>query len=175
MQNIIARKYFLWVVVITLFIELPNVSAEQYRSDLQLIGQGSMSWFFIDLYDAELYSKTGQYQLDQFPQALNITYQKNITKQDLLSATEKQWQQLGVNEQQALQWLSTLNTLWPNIKKGDQLLFRVEMNGDGYFYHNQQPLGGIKDKQFSSAFLSIWLSPNTSEPALRKQLIEERK
>ncbi|GLS91926.1 hypothetical protein GCM10007916_29960 [Psychromonas marina] len=138
-----------------------------------MVGQGEMSWLFIDLYQASLYSPTGDYKQAQYPQALNIIYQKDIDKDHLISATEKEWQKLAFNNTQYNGWLNQLDNLWPDIKKGDQLLFMVEDDGSGYFYHNNKLLGGVDNQQFAEAFLSIWLSKNTSEPKLRQQLLGE--
>lgn len=135
------------------------------------VGQADMSWFFIDLYQATLYSQDGRYQEDAYPQALNILYHKSIERQDLLSATKKQWQKIGMHNEQSRAWLFALNGIWPDIKKGDQLLFRVEPDGLGYFYHNGRLLGGLDSVDFSHAFLAIWLSEKTTEPKLRQQLI----
>jgi len=149
-------------------------NASNQRTDpLKMVGQGEMSWLFIDLYHASFYSQTGAYQAGGYPQALKIVYQQNIDKQDLVTATEKEWQKLSLDARQYQEWLAALTQLWPDIKKGDDLLFMVEADGNGFFYHNNQLLGGIKDKEFSAAFLSIWLSKNSSEAQLRKKLLGE--
>lgn len=140
---------------------------------LKMVGKGEMSWLFIDLYQATLYSSTGQYKHNHYPQALNIVYKKDISKEHLISATQKEWQNLSLDDTYHTTWLAQLNEMWPNIKKGDHLLFMVESDGSGYFYHNNQLLGAVNKALFSDAFLSIWLSKNASQPKLRKQLLGE--
>lgn len=130
-----------------------------------------MSWLFIDIYQASLYSTDGTYQLQAYPQALKIDYKRSISKNTLIEATAKQWQDLPLTATRYQPWLNALDRLWPDIEKGDSLLFLVEKNGQGVFYHNEILLGGINSREFSAAFLSIWLSKQTTEPALRKQLI----
>ncbi|PKF63346.1 hypothetical protein CW745_00375 [Psychromonas sp. psych-6C06] len=165
-------KHSLFSLLFIVCVNSHHAIASNHLTDhLKMVGQGEMSWLFIDLYQASLYSPSGKYNEKQYPQALHIVYQKNIDKQHLISATEKEWQKLGLNPQQAPYWLDALGQLWPDIKKGDELLFMVEEDGSGYFYHNQKLLGAINSEQFSHAFLSIWLSQNTSEPQLRQQLI----
>ena len=153
-------------------VNFANASSERIQQ-LKMVGQGEMSWLFIDLYQASFYSQTGKYQEWVYPQALKIVYQRDIEKDDLVSATEKEWQKLSLDGREYQQWLKALTQLWPDIKKGDALVFMVEADGRGFFYHNNQLLGGINNNDFSGAFLSIWLSKNSSEPALRKQLIGE--
>ncbi|MEI8646244.1 chalcone isomerase family protein [Pseudoalteromonas sp. Hal040] len=49
--------------------------------------------------------------------------------------------------------------------------FQTNEQGIGTFYFNDKELGQIDDKRFADNFLAIWLSADTSEPSLRKQLI----
>ncbi|MFT6984640.1 MAG: hypothetical protein ACJAT7_000437 [Psychromonas sp.] len=165
-------KVLLLTISLLLMVNLANAS-NQLTAPLKMVGQGEMSWLFINLYHASFYSQSGEYQEQVYPQALKIVYQQDIDKEDLVSATEKEWRKLSLNNKQYQNWLTELTQLWPDIKKGDQLLFRVEADGRGLFYHNNQLLGGINSDQFSAAFLSIWLSKNSSEPKLRKQLLGE--
>ncbi len=62
-----------------------------------IVGKADFSWLFFDIYQARLLSPDGQYvQQDDIaphPLALQIDYERNITKEDLLSATKKQWTQ----------------------------------------------------------------------------------
>lgn len=170
--NKINSASLLFMLVNTLLLTSLPVNANAHLTQhLKMVGQGEMSWLFIDLYQASLYSPTGEYKQTHYPQALNILYQKNIDKDHLITATEKEWQKLGLNEALYGNWLAQLNNIWPDINKGDELLFLVEDNGSGYFYHNKKLLGSVNNQQFSEAFLSIWLSQNSSEPTLRKQLL----
>lgn len=142
---------------------------------LKKSGQGKMSWLFIDIYQASLFSLDGKYQPEQFPQALTIHYQRDISKKALLKATQQQWQHLAVEPDLYQDWLQQLSVLWPEIKDGDHLTFLVSKDGSGDFYHNDNWIGRIENRALSNAFLSIWLSKKTSEPRLRKKLIGEIK
>ena len=143
--------------------------------NLKNVGQGKMSWLFMDIYQASLFSSDGRYQPRQYPQALTLRYQRNISKNALLKATKQQWQKLSIAQERYQEWLPQLARLWPEIKNGDSLTFWVSKNGLGDFYHNDNWLGRIDDPELSDAFLSIWLSKNSSEPGLRRKLIGERK
>jgi hypothetical protein len=150
-------------------------SVSAVTGSLKSVGQGTVSWLFIDIYQAFLFSVDGQYQPGKYPQALTIRYQVDISKSDLVQATKQQWQKLSVEAQLYQDWLPQLSSLWPDVKGGDRLTFLVSENRQGDFYHNDNWLGRIDDPKFSDAFLSIWLSEKSSEPALRKQLIGEGK
>lgn len=165
-------KEFLFMMSLLLMVNFANASSERL-AQLKRVGQGEMSWLFIDLYQAALYSSSGKYQDKVYPQALKISYRRDIDKDDLVTATQKQWKKLSLDDALYQPWLKKLTQLWPDIQKGDELVFMVETDGGGLFYHNNQLLGGVNSKQFSNAFLSIWLSPKTTEPKLRRQLIGE--
>lgn len=165
--------YKIIILMISLLtINLAYASANQMKQ-LKMVGKGEMSWLFIDLYNVFFYSQTGKYQENEYPQALKIIYLRDIDNEHLVTATQKQWQKLKFDVREYQPWLISLKQLWPDIKKGDELLFLVDADGRGIFYHNNKILGGINSNAFSAAFLSIWLSENSSEPALRKQLIGE--
>ncbi|MCE0557712.1 chalcone isomerase family protein [Motilimonas sp. E26] len=138
---------------------------------LQKVGSGQMEWLFFSLYDASLYSETGTYQSNRFPMALQIKYHKQIDKKHLIEATQEQWQHLGIDEKAQKSWLLELDNIWPDVNGGDVLTFVVQADASNMFYFNNKPIGKVQDGEFSTAFLAIWLSENTSRPELRQQLI----
>ncbi|MGO4998280.1 chalcone isomerase family protein [Oceanisphaera sp. W20_SRM_FM3] len=138
------------------------------HAGLQLVGKGQMRWMLFDLYQAQLYSTDGRYQAGRYPQALRLLYQKNISRDALIEATETEWQRLDIKAQPS--WSAQLRALWPNVKKGNELAIRVETSGISRFYFNQVPLGEITDPAFGPAFLAIWLSKNSLNPSLTRQL-----
>ena len=95
---------------------------------------------------------------------------RDFAAKDIVKATKEQWQHLGKSDLSA-KYADKLLVLWPNIKKGESLRLQTSPSGEAIFYHNDKKLGEITDSQFANQFLAIWLSPNTSEPALRKQLL----
>lgn len=138
---------------------------------LRTVGQGEMHWLWFKLYDATLYSQTGHYRPQHYPQALTITYARSISREDLLTATGQEWQRLGVgNQGQRQRWLQQLATLWPDVSSGDALTFYVDGAGLGHFWWRDKPLGTVPDPQFSAAFLAIWLADNSRDPALTRRL-----
>jgi hypothetical protein len=162
----------LLILCFTIFMLIhSSVTRAQDISSLRLVGQGAMSWMFMDIYHASLYSTDGTYQRSAYPQALKINYKKNISKARLIQATKDQWKKLSVTNQRYQPWINDLNRLWPDIKKGDNLTFFIEESGNGYFHHNGKLIGGVDSDDFAAAFLSIWLSENTTQPKLRKQLM----
>ena len=60
--------------------------------------------------------------------------------------------------------------MWPDISSGDSLTMLVD-NNLSIFYLNHKKIGLIEQQEFSKLFLDIWLSPNTSQLALRNKLL----
>ena len=64
-----------------------------------------------------------------------------------------------------------MRALFPDVHKGDTLTGVYTRKGTTIFYKNGKKLETINDPEFGRAFFGIWLSENTSEPDLRKQLL----
>ena len=171
LKAVLTQINLLLLLVSLMFTVSPSYASNDPTQQFKKIGQGEMSWLFFDLYHASLYSKNGAYRDQGYPQALKIMYKRDIYSDDLVAVTEKEWLKLGFEPALYQEWLPVLLTMWPDIKDGDELVFLVQADGRGYFYHNNLALGGIDSDEFSSAFLAIWLSENTSEPGLRRKLI----
>ena len=61
--------------------------------------------------------------------------------------------------------------MWPDISANDTLRIEVDIDGSNTFLFNGELIGAVDNEDFSQAFLDIWLSPNTTQPAVRKRLI----
>lgn len=140
-------------------------------AELKKVGAAKLEIFFFDIYNSELYSVDGEYQDNRYPVALNINYLRNITAQDLVDRTEQEWIKLGYSAEQISPWLASVNSLWPDISKGDSLLLVVDEDLSSVFYFNGNILGKIENNSFGPSFLAIWLDENCSFPKLRKKLM----
>ncbi|WP_022953257.1 chalcone isomerase family protein [Leucothrix mucor] len=141
------------------------------NTPLKTVGKAEMRWLMFPLYQISLKTPDGRYQENRFPQVLDITYRRDIDKRDLLTATDQQWQRLGLPQAQRQSWINQLHAIWPTVKSGDQLGFKLDSQGKNYFTYNGKNIGGVADAQFGQSFLAIWLSPKTSQPGIRQRLI----
>lgn len=153
-----------------------GASAAPWPQQLQPLGEGRFSRFLFDIYDARLFAASSSWpgQLQQaLPVALELTYLRDIESDDLVDATAEQWQlqPQWANHPQQPQWLASLRQLWPDVRRGDRLAVLVDEAGLTHFYHNGSAIGVVSAPEFGQAFLDIWLSPHTSAPDLRAQLI----
>lgn len=141
------------------------------QQNMKLLGQATLRWLFFDLYHAQLYSADGRYQQGQYPLVLSLQYQRDIAKDHLITATEKEWQRLDSPYQAS--WLASLQSLWPDIRQGDTLSFIAHSADRGEYFFNGQALGSVEASGFAESFLSIWLSPQSRDQKLRSKLLAQ--
>jgi hypothetical protein len=115
---------------------------------------------FWTVYHAKLSTPEGEYHDKQLSLALSLDYQMDIDANDLLEQTGKEWQKLGYSEAVRQDWLKILTTVWPDIEKDDRLTFVLTPDQE-QFYHNNQFIGSIIDKNLCQAFIAIWLAENS--------------
>ena len=157
----------LWCPPIFAFSNSGNVDPSTWPE----VGQARLSVLFFNVYDSVLKTPSGQYDGYREPVALEIHYLRDIKASALVQQTAKEWKSLGLSPETYEAFLQPLETLWPNVKKGDSLTFIVLPDGSNTFYYNGRELGGLDHPKFGQYFLDIWLSPNTSRPELRAQLL----
>ncbi|MGR5110510.1 chalcone isomerase family protein [Vibrio jasicida] len=159
---------------------ITGTSALPMWQQWQTVGEAQLTWFVFDVYKSTLKAPDGQYlvsnDVSPHPFALEINYQRDISKQQLLDVTDEQWQKLGFTRAYRQAWISKFGTMFPNIKKGDELTYLTDGKTGRLIYRQAgskpyQIVGYVKDERLNDAFLSIWLSPKTEFPKLRKQLI----
>ena len=140
-------------------------------AELKKVGEAKLKVLFWDVYNSSLYSQTGKYQAEQFPQALKINYLRDIDAEDLIKRSQDEWEKLGIKQTTFSQWIPLLTNILPDIKKGDTLLLRVNENLQSEFFFNGKAIGTITDQSFGISFLRIWLDKNCSYPKVRNKLI----
>jgi len=146
----------------------------QLDAKLEKVGEAKLEVLFWSIYRSRLYCPDGVYEPGVRPLRLEIEYLRNIRSEDLVKRTGEEWEQLGVTDPAREEWLARLRTLWPDVSKNDVLA--VELDGDSRatFFHNNRRLGSIGDPDFGQRFVDIWLSPETSRPAMRLALTGKR-
>lgn len=146
------------------------------ENNLQEVGKARLSFLFWDIYDSKLLTSSGTYQTN-FPSEqtilFEIQYLRDISKNDLIDNTIEQWQHIKINKDEYSYFIPLLEEIWPNIKAGDKLALLIHNQSSQFFYNNQF-IGSIEQEKFHQYFINIWLSPNTSQPKLRKLLLGQQ-
>lgn len=144
------------------------------RYALQPVGQGSLTWFGLRVYDAALWAPDGTLDFSR-PFALVVRYARALDGESIAARSIEEIERLGAGSPaQRRAWAARLRSAIPDVEAGDQIT-GVHRPGQGTrFYLNDRLLGEIDDAAFSRAFFSIWLDPRTSAPELRAALIGAR-
>jgi hypothetical protein len=134
------------------------------------VGSGTLKKLFMSVYEASFWSDAGSFEKP--PYALTITYAMSFDAHDLADRTLIEMQNISDAPEATLKsYTDQLAKLWPNVAAGDRITAIALPTGRTAFYHNGRALGTISDTAFTPIFFGVWLSPKTSEPELRKQLL----
>jgi hypothetical protein len=171
MKHQLPRCSIFWLLAILCTLVFSGVTMASPLGELKKVGEAKLKVLFWDVYNSSLYSQTGEYQIEQFPQALKINYLRDIDAEDLIERTQDEWQKLGIKQETFKQWIPLLTDIFPDIKKGDTLLLNVNENQQSEFFFNGKTIGKVTDQTFGKSFLRIWLDENCSYPKVRNKLI----
>ena len=139
-----------------------------------LVGQGRLTFFGLKVYDARLWAAPGfdAARFDQQPFALALSYLRGLKGALIAERSLKEMRPLtGFDASREAVWLARMTELFPDVGDGDTLV-GLHLPGVGArFVLNGQVRGQVDDPLFARLFFGIWLSPQTSEPALRQALL----
>lgn len=136
-----------------------------------VVGQGTLSVVFFNIYNAKLYAPAGKLQNTQ-PFALEMTYLRAVSGADIIDHSVNEIRNQGATNPQTLtDWQNQLAAIFTDVTAKTVLLAVFMPTGETLFYRDNRPIGTIKDAELSKRFANIWLGNNTSQPALRRQLL----
>jgi hypothetical protein len=135
-----------------------------------LVGTARLKVLLWEVYDSQLFTPSGSWQ-GEAPYQLSLRYLRDIPASKLVEETDKAWRQQGRSHPKQSEWLQQLNDIWPDIARGDNLVFGLNVKGQSAFWFNGRPIGGIDDGDFGALFGGIWLDQDSPQPELRDQLI----
>jgi hypothetical protein len=140
----------------------------------RLQGSGRLTFFGLHIYDARLWvgAATPAADWQAVPFALELQYLRSLKGSAIAERSLKEMERQGeIGAVDGERGLGNRLQLFPDVKPGDRIT-GVNLPGVGArFFHNGQPRGELREVAFARLFFGIWLSPRTSEPALREQLL----
>ena len=132
-------------------------------------------WGF-DIYDARLWVAPGfsAAQWASHPLVLELAYLREFKGAAIAERSLTEMRRVAAfSDEQATRWQAALGALLPDVKRGDRLMGVYRPGAPLRFAFNGKPLGEVTDAAFAEPFMGIWLSPKTSEPAMRKSLLDK--
>lgn len=164
-------RHSLWLLVLLGTYAL--ASWQDALPGAQIVGAGECRVFGFDVYNARLWSAARPLATDQ-PFALELIYQRNISRDDLVKASVDEIKRLSgssVSAEQLAGWQIQMQQSFIDVQAGTRIT-GVYLPGQGArFFVGQQLQHEVNDPQFARAFFDIWLDPRTRNPELRQQLL----
>jgi hypothetical protein len=72
-------------------------------------------------------------------------------------------------------WEDQMRALFPDVKAGDRITGINQPAVGAVFWSQGRVLGEVRDPAFAKQFFGIWLSPQSSEPQMRRALLAQTK
>ena len=142
----------------------------------QVVGNARLRVWGFEVYDARLFAGADfdSARYAEQPFALELSYLRNFKGPDIAERSINEMRDLeSIAPAQAEPWLATMSRLFPDVKKGDRITGVHRPGRGAVFYLNDRLLGEVADERFSRLFFGIWLSPKTSQPAMRETLLQK--
>jgi hypothetical protein len=143
---------------------------------MQARGQGRLRFMGLRVYDIKLWSPEplGP-DWTRHTLALELTYARSLKGPLIAERSLKEMRRQGeIPEPKAQAWLNAMVAAFPDVAENDRLVGRYAPGEPARFWFNSQPRPAQLDPEGSRWFFGIWLSPQTSELALREQLLGGR-
>ncbi|KPK08527.1 MAG: hypothetical protein AMJ64_03195 [Betaproteobacteria bacterium SG8_39] len=156
---------------VTELARAPKTPAPPAGYALQPVGQGTLTWFGLHIYDAALWAPNEAVDFER-PFALVLRYARSLDGASVAARSIEEIERLGAGSAaQRVAWGALLRSTVPDVEAGDQIAAVHRPGWGARFYLNGRLLAEIADPAFSRAFFSIWLDPRTRVPELRAALI----
>ena len=141
----------------------------------RLQGSGTLRFLALRVYDARLWTGATTVPGADWAAAalaLELEYARSLDGVRIAERSLTEMRRQGeIAADVAERWLGAMKQLFPDVKAGDRIT-GINVPGLGArFYINGRLKGEVRDLNFARYFFGIWLSPKTSEPALRDTLL----
>ncbi len=137
----------------------------------ELVGSGQYRLMLMKIYEAELYSNDGEFDVSQ-PFALKLTYSRKLKGEAITDKSVDLIRRQGIEDEDVLAaWYQELADIFPDVKKGTEIVGAHEAGVGASFYVDGEFVGKIVDPALCESFFGIWLGQDTVAPRLRSDLL----
>jgi hypothetical protein len=162
--------------VLAMLLAVPATAAPREVADVvhatNPYGKGAVSFLFLKAYDATLWTDAAHWSMDDCF-ALTLHYGMAFSSDEIVERTMTEMARVapGMSAATQTKYRAMLPRLFPAVKAGDTITALHTPGAPTRFFHNGTLVGASDDAAFAKPFFAIWLSPATSNPDLRKQLL----
>ncbi len=139
-----------------------------------LQGQGRLRYFGLHIYDAALWSPSPVPPGNPLGAmlALELRYARKLSGSAIADRSIDEMKRVGdFTEADSQRWLEAMKQAFPDVSAGDRITGVHRPGVGAAFFVNGKPSAEVNDAQFARLFFGVWLSPRTSQPALRAALL----
>jgi Chalcone isomerase-like len=150
----------------------PEVAAELPGARTQ--GEGRLHFLGLRVYDVRLWAgePASAATWPALPLALEIEYARDFAGTAIAERSLKEMRrQAEITADTGARWLAEMSRLFPDVRAGDRVTGVHRPGAGARFFVNGRLQGELSDAEFARLFFGIWLSPRSSEPALRAALL----
>lgn len=158
-----------------LSLPLAAYAAPPELPELKPQGQAQMRFLGLRIYDIRLWvrDKVDAQNWATQDLALELEYARSLSGKEIAKRSLAEMRRQGeISDAKAKSWLAEMEAAFPDVKAGDRITGLQQPGAAAQFYINGKAGRRIADAEFAKLFFGIWLSPQTSEPGLREQLLE---
>ncbi len=140
----------------------------------RLLGSHRLRFLGLAVYEARLWAAAPLAAADWHatPLALEIEYARAFSGRTLAERSLDEMRRQGpLDEATAARWLQAMSDCFPDVAAGDRLTGVHEPGAGARFFANGAPRAALREADFARRFFGIWLSEQTSQPALRRALL----
>ena len=167
-------KYVLFTLTLAIFSINMAVAALPQLPDAQASAAVRLRVWGFSVYDAKLWVLRG-FKSDGFEQqrfGLELRYLRSLKKDDIAQRSIAEMRRFtSISDDKAANWLARMVASFPDVQDGDTLVGINKPGVGASFYMNGKLLGEVNDPEFAKLFFSIWLHPNSSQPAMRSAML----
>lgn len=142
------------------------------KQNPQLVGKILYTYWFWDIYYAALYAPTKNFSW-RHSFFLKLTYLRDFSAKSIIEETiDQMTSQTQKNSDDDLKkWQNQLQNIFPDIKKNQSLIGYYDGKQRTLFFTGQgRYLGQVDSLAFSKSFFAIWLSDQSENLELSRQL-----
>jgi hypothetical protein len=139
-----------------------------------LVGQGTLRWFGLAVYEARLWAPEGfdGQRFEAHPFALELRYLRRLDGGAITERALEEMRRSGpIAATEAAAWRAGMRAAFPDVAPGDRLTGVHDPAQGTRFHFNGRVTGVLADTLFARRFYAVWLGTQTSQPALRAQLL----
>ncbi|MCG7494258.1 hypothetical protein [Thalassobius sp. Cn5-15] len=134
------------------------------------LGAAKVRWFGLPIYDGRLFTTKAAAFDWQKPFALELTYQRGFSQEQLLTATNKELIRMEGRLPDQSMIVEKLTQCYRTVAKGDRFVAFGARKDRITFLFNGQRSCDLDHPDVRKRVMSIWLSDQSRDPALSRKL-----